>query len=327
MKRVTRKDVAQYSGVSETVVSYVINNNRYVDQTKKEKILKAIEELGYRPNPVARALKGKETKHLLFIVDDLHSEYFGSILSEMAKQTEADGYIISLCKDDGNGSFINRVICWNFDGIIIGSATIKPEDIQRLISSDMPVVLLSINKYPEFTGNYGLIFTGLEKGAEKIVEKLQEKGRTRIAYATSKSPQGLPVNKNDFRYIGYIKALKNSEPIVIDGFKTEEELKEKLIQVFNTFHFDALICRTDTIAAEALISLQSIDVKIPEAVSIIGFNNTRMTKYTNPPLSSVDMNRKEIAAQALNLISRLKNGEKGVLKIELGTEIIIRSSF
>ena len=71
MKSVTRKDIAREAGVSETIVSYVINDNRYVDAEKKKRVLAAVEKLGYRPSPIARALKGKTSNHVLFIADDI----------------------------------------------------------------------------------------------------------------------------------------------------------------------------------------------------------------------------------------------------------------
>ena len=91
-QRVTRRDVALRAGVSETVVSYVLNANRYVDSEKKERVLRAVRELGYFPSPVARALKGKDAHHVLFIVDDMISEYFGSIISEMEKLVAAKAF-------------------------------------------------------------------------------------------------------------------------------------------------------------------------------------------------------------------------------------------
>lgn len=65
-KPVTRKDVAQRAGVSETIVSYVLNNNRYVDKTKRERVMQAVKELNYHPNSIARALKGKNEPYCLY---------------------------------------------------------------------------------------------------------------------------------------------------------------------------------------------------------------------------------------------------------------------
>ena len=134
MKNVTRKDIAREAGVSETIVSYVINDNRYVDAQKKKRVLEAVEKLGYRPSPIARALKGKTSNHVLFIADDMMSEYFGIIIGEMEKRLSGKGYMISLSADKGDPSFVKKVLDWNFDGVIIGSRTMERKSIQSVIS-------------------------------------------------------------------------------------------------------------------------------------------------------------------------------------------------
>ena len=83
MRAPTRKDVAELAGVSETIVSYVINNNRYVSAEKRKRVLEAVETLHYRPNSIARALKGKGSSHILLIVDNVANEYFGSLIQEI----------------------------------------------------------------------------------------------------------------------------------------------------------------------------------------------------------------------------------------------------
>ena len=84
-ERVTRADVAKMAGVSETIVSYVINNNRYVAMEKRKRVEEAVRALNYRPNNIARALKGKHSNQILFIADHITNEYFASIVSEMDK--------------------------------------------------------------------------------------------------------------------------------------------------------------------------------------------------------------------------------------------------
>ena len=95
-ERVTRADVAELAGVSETIVSYVMNNNRYVAKDKRERVEEAVRLLNYRPNNVARALKGKPSNQILFIADHITNEYFASIVNEMDQYAYDAGYLISL---------------------------------------------------------------------------------------------------------------------------------------------------------------------------------------------------------------------------------------
>lgn len=321
MARVTRKDVAEKAGVTETIVSYVLNGNRYVDKDKKARVQAAIKELGYRPNPLASALKGKPSRHILFIADDLYSEYFGYIVGAMENIARQDGYIISLCSDNGDEGFVRRVLEWDFDCIVIGSATISNKDIQTLIDSKMPVVLLAINNYPVFEGNYGLINTGLRRGAEEVMKLFHSMGRQRIGYVDSFSTS----NPADFRYIGYKNSLEGKDEIIISAGSTEE-LHKVIKKTYDETHFDALICRSDSVAAEVMLTVKGLGLRIPQDVAVVGFNNSRLTRYTEPSLSSVKIDRDGIASSAMELLKRLRGGEVGVIQINLETELFVRNS-
>ena len=129
-ERVTRADVAKLAGVSETIVSYVINNNRYVARDKRKRVEEAVKELNYRPNNMARALKGKQSNQLLFIADHITNEYFSSIVSEMDKYAYDAGYLISLCANRNTPEFISQVISRQYDGIIVSSASFPRRGFQ-----------------------------------------------------------------------------------------------------------------------------------------------------------------------------------------------------
>ena len=323
MKSVTRKDIAREAGVSETIVSYVINDNRYVDAEKKKRVLAAVEKLGYRPSPIARALKGKTSNHVLFIADDMMSEYFGIIIGEMEKRLSGKGYMISLSADKGDPSFVKTVLDWNFDGVIVGSRTMDQRSIQTLISSSIPTVLLAINEYPVFEGRYGVIYTGLKGGAIDAVSAMKKIGRTKIVYIDSLSEKY--VLPTDYRYQGYCQVVQ--EPLVISGVPTQEALEIKVRDLYRKEHFDGILARTDSVALYAIRALKDLGVKVPDDVSVVGFNNSKMCEYTSPTLSSVRIRQDLIAESALNLMLELRNeGDVQVLRSELKTELIKRES-
>ena len=323
MKSVTRKDIAREAGVSETIVSYVINDNRYVDAEKKKRVLAAVEKLGYRPSPIARALKGKTSNHVLFIADDMMSEYFGIIIGEMEKRLSGKGYMISLSVDKGDPSFVKKVLYWNFDGVIVGSRTMDQRSIQTLISSSIPTVLLAINEYPVFEGRYGVIYTGLKGGAIDAVSAMKKIGRKKIVYIDSLSEKY--VLPTDYRYQGYCQVVQ--EPLVISGVPTQEALEIKVRDLYRKEHFDGILARTDSVALYAIRALKDLGVKVPDDVSVVGFNNSKMCEYTSPTLSSVRIRQDLIAESALNLMLELRNeGDVQVLRSELKTELIKRES-
>ena len=137
-ERVTRADVAALAGVSETIVSYVINNNRYVAKDKRERVEEAVRVLNYRPNNVARALKGKPSNQILFIADDITNEYFASIVNEMDQYAYDAGYLISLCGNRNTQEFVSQVISRQYDGIIVSSGSFPAEICGTVYQSRNP---------------------------------------------------------------------------------------------------------------------------------------------------------------------------------------------
>lgn len=331
LKRTTRADVAKEAGVSETIVSYVINGNRYVDEKKRRKVQKAVEKLNYRPSPMARALKGKNSNHILFIADDLTSEHFGKIISEMEKIAYKDGCFISLCSDRADDDFLNVVYNWSFDGVIIGSAAIPDSSVQLLIDSGVPVVLLEIRSYEGIHGTYGKINTGLYDGARRCVKLLQEKNRRHILYVDSLSPTGLGAGESDFRYRGYKDQMESAGlPVaVLDGCRTEEELTERFHGYFAAQEVDGLFCRTDAIACTVMRVLQDSGISIPRQVSVVGFNNSRMCRYVSPTLTTMEIRRDLIGQNAMQILKRLIEEKESVTEpifVQLETELVERES-
>ncbi len=126
----TRKDVAKLAGVSTTIVSYVVNNNRYVEKSKKEKVLKAIKKLNYKPNSIARAMKGKNSNHIAFIVDRINSGNFSQLIDKIDEYAYQRGALVSLLSNKNTDEFMRQVITRRFDGVIISSISFSEERIR-----------------------------------------------------------------------------------------------------------------------------------------------------------------------------------------------------
>ncbi len=315
MKKVTRADVAEKAGVSQTIVSYVLNNNRYVEQNKRERVLKAAKELGYKPSPLSRALKGKGSDHYLFIADDLMSEHFAIIISEMEALVKDKGMCISLCSDRNDTSLLS----WHFDGIIIASAHMEESRINEYIKLGSPTVILAMKNYTHLEGRYGIINSGLEKGSIEAVNHLIEKGRKNIIFIPSLNMDSF---ENDYRYIGYEKAVKNHNlPIKkIKSAYDEEELKTLLMHE----SFDAVFARTDSTAAITMQAIIESGKNIPKDVAVIGVNNTSLSRFLSPALTTVSIDRKAIAESILSLFKRLETEENPT--IMLNTRLIERQT-
>lgn len=337
IKRITRNDVAKKAGVSPTIVSYVVNNNRYVDSTKKDRVKKAMKELGYRPNSMARALKGKHSHLILFIVDDLIGEHFGKINKQMNAWANENDYFICLCESRNNDDFINQIFQSYFDGVIIGSYTLKHKYIQKIIDTNIPVVLLEMRKYSDLTGEFALINSGLYEGARTCCKALLDKKREHIVYIDSFTEDiEKEHTSDDFRYEGFVDELKKNKKYNENNFKLishckdEEELNDKLQSLIDSgFNIDALFGRTDSVALKGMFKMKAMGYKIPEDCSVIGVNNLNIANYSDPKLTSLDIDRAGIGNFATNILSKMFSGEEllpAEKHIVLKTTLINRES-
>ena len=325
-KAPTRKDVADLAGVSETVVSYVINNNRYVAKEKRERVLAAVEQLNYRPNNIALALKGKRTNHILFICDNISNEYFGKIVEEMARIAAESGYLISLMGSRNDDSFVSLVCSRVFDGIVISSTSFEEKYVLRLIDTGTPVVLLMNREYTKHVvGRAAQIYTGIHSGIKDCVQLLHDMGRQHIVYIDRVS------KKRHFSTNGFVTKMQEcgyriTKDNVIVGYETEDELYTALCQrIREGLQVDGIVGRNDALACVAMQALKDCGLRIPEDVAVVGFDNSRMSSYCTPRLSSVELNKLAIAKAIMNAFEDMNQGSAPPV-VRLSSHIVERES-
>ena len=331
-KPATRKDVARLAGVSETIVSYVLNNNRYVAKDKRERVLQAVKELQYRPNNIARALRGKRSGHILFIADNVADEHFGRIIREMEQLAYDRGYLISLTASRNDSEFVSQIVSRQVDGIVVSSVSLEKHYMLELLDSGVPVVLLMNREYPdEITNRAGCIYTGIQQGMENAVQLLYQRGRRSIVYVDRVSRHGHFSNGEDMRYKGFCDEMRRCglpvrEENILTGYSNEEALFEDLCSRLRSGPaIDGLVGRNDNLACLALSALQQGGKCVPEDVSVIGFNNSRIAACTQPGLTSVEIDRSEVARAILAMLDRMFIGQApGVVRID--TRIVFRGS-
>lgn len=311
----TRRDVAERAGVSVTIVSYVLNNNRYVAKEKRDRVLQAVKELHYRPNTVARALKGKKSNHILFIADNISNEHFGKIVEEMDRIAYDKGYLISLLADRNDAEFVSQVISRQVDGIIISSASFDEEYVQQLIDSGVPVVLLMSREYAGIDSRAGRIDTGLYEGMRECVEFLVRKGRRNLLYIDRISKHGRFSTMEDLRYRAFCEQMRESgleltNESIVTGRSTEQELFDLVCRKIKSgMPVDGIVGRNDNMACVAMRAALACGRRIPQDISVIGFDNSRMSAYVTPALTSMEIDRATVAAAIINMLDAMIRGE------------------
>ena len=330
-ERVTRADVAKLAGVSETIVSYVINNNRYVAKEKRVRVEEAISALNYRPNNVARALKGKHSNQILFIADQITNEYFSRIVSEMDKYAYEAGYLISLCANRNTPEFVSQVISRQYDGIIISSTSFPTEYVTELDNAGIPVVMFKHRRRQELPERVAVLASGLYTGARDCVSHLAETGRKNIIYIDRISRRGNRSTEDDLRLSGFMDEMKArgfevNEYSTVAGCHNEEELMKAVAKSLKDGpKVDGMFGRNDMVACIAMNAAMSLGYQVPKDLGVIGFDNSSISQFCSPRLTTMEMQREEISRTAIQMIMDMVDGRRPE-NAEFCTNLIVRES-
>ncbi len=327
----TRSDVAKLAGVSETIVSYVVNDNRYVDKQKRQRVLEAIKELNYQPNSIARAMKGKNSNQIVFIADGFQNGTFGELLRHLDTYAYEQNYLLSLCANRNEDGFIRQLISRRLDGIIISSIIFSENYIQQLIDVGIPVVLLQNRDYNNVKGA-GRILTGLYHGARDAVSYLyHEKGRRNILYIDRVSENNHFSTLEDYRFRGFVDEMEKLglpwKDCIITGCTSFDEVYAKIKNYMKENPVDALFARNDNMACLGLQAVLREGKKVPEDISVMGFDSSDVSRYITPSLTTMEVEKKEVAKTALQMIAKMKETkERNLEEVTFTTKLIERES-
>lgn len=328
-QNVTIYDVARESGVSMATVSRVLNGNSNVRQATKEKVLKVIDDLDYRPNAVARGLASKKTTTVGVIIPDVTDGYFSSLARGIDDIATMYKYNIILANSDDNpdkeASVLNTLLSKQVDGIIFMGNEINDDLRADFKRSDCPIVLAGSvdinNSVPSVNIDYA-------DAVKNETERLIKNGNSRIAFASGSMKQD--VNK-EYRLKGYVSALENNgikfdEKLVFETNGTYEEGYDLAERIIND-KITAAVATNDELAAGILNGMTDRGVSVPQDFELFTSNNTKLAKMMRPQLSSITQPLYDIGAVAMRLLTKIMNKEEIDNRyVVLGYEIVERDS-
>lgn len=327
----TIKDVAKIANVSVATVSRVINGSKPVSEEVKERVLKVIEEMSFKPNLMARGLAKKKSNMIGVIITDITNVYFGELVAAIEKTANFYNYSTILCSShiDENKEIENFNLLKEkgVDGIIF---TLHKKVQQRVLdfieNTDIPTI--SLDKYCKGTVS---ISVDNYKEMYHMTKYLISIGHRNIGYLGGDSAIDTTGN---LRYEGHRKALSeaniNLKPsMFVDGDFTIESgynACEKLL-MFND-QISAIVCVCDEMAFGAINCLIDKGLRVPEDISVTGFDDILLCKFTRPRLTTVHQPITEIGELATKtLIGNISKGKKKSEKlILLKGGLVIRDS-
>lgn len=327
MANITIKDVAKRANVSIGTVSNALNGTRYIKEETRQKVLDAIEDLHYVPNLNGRYLKSGLTKTLGFFTNSITGPYFCALIDSMCRQCEKKGYNLNIFVTKNSSVIMGNIMGKGLDGVIIfEDTTVKENEIKMFEQEDIKVIFL--DREVSEKGVSSVLFDSF-KGGYEATKHLINLGHKKIGFIESVDDVIDSLRRKE----GYKAALKEyglSENQVILQGAFEEEYTYNAVKSFIRFHSeqlpDAFVAGNDLSAIGCIKALQSDGYRVPEDISVIGFDDIDIAQYFKPSLTTV---RNPIARQGIlavdTLVSMIEEKEAGSVK-RLEGNLIIRES-
>ncbi len=317
-KSVTIKDVAKKAGVSSSTVSRVISKNPKISEETTKKVLECMEELGYHPNAIARSLVSRRTGSLGVIMpstskDALLNPFFPEALSGITKAASKAGFDIILSTNDTKEQELEVIKSYihgsKVDGILLLSSKVEDQCIEYLSKIDFPFAIIGSPWERSETINH--VDNDNYMAAYELTRYLTIQGRKRIAMIAGDC--SLVVTRK--RIEGYKKALEESnlsfeEDLLFIGSFDEKTGYEYASEINDSKPApDGVIVTDDLVAFAAVRLFKQLHYRIPEDIAVASFNNSILSRYSNPPITSVDVNAMTLGEKSVELL--LKAIEKG----------------
>jgi DNA-binding LacI/PurR family transcriptional regulator len=332
--RMNLKEIAEKADVSQATVSLVLNNRKGVGQKKRELVKSLLLDNGYKINSAVKPAKQnsirllKMKKHGKLV--DGNPGFVTGIIDSIEKECKKTGYnlIISNC-DIAHINDAAEIVNENpTDGLLIlGTELDNDDDLKFLSHTKTPVVIID-NFMP--MKNISCITMNNTEAIYSSVKHLLELGHSNIGFLANK----IPSNNCQDRFIGFKKSLRENghkvdDSIIYNVMPTTEGSYESIKELLqNGVKFpSALVANNDSIALGAMKAFKEYKIKIPDEISIIGFDNIPFSSISDPPLTTIDVPRIDIGIWAVRfLCDRIKYPKSAVTKMLVNTTLLVRSS-
>ncbi|GHB42977.1 transcriptional regulator [Pseudovibrio japonicus] len=327
----TIAQVALFAGVSTATVSRALNKPDVVDEKTKAKVREAVDALGYRPNQVARGLASRSSRTVGVVINRFDSAYYGQMMQGAEKGLRSVGYKTiaeSTCEHaDGERAAWNSLLDRQCEAIILHADALSDDELRELYKARRNTVLM--NRYhPDFADR--CVYLDNIKGGQLAGEYLLSKGHRSIATITGPSSY---YEARD-RLTGLRQSLANAgielDPALVEEGNFRDDMgftcMNRLIDSGKTL--SAVFCQSDEMAAGALDACRQRGVRVPEDISVLGFDGLDLAYHLTPKLTTVRQPLREIgeAAGLLAYAVATKSTDHSDIKRIFAAEVVERSS-
>ena len=334
-KAVTLKDVAAQVGITPAAASMALAGHARISEKTRAAVKQAADELGYVPSSAGRALRNQRANAVALIVPNSSAHVFGHLyfmhvltgMSTAANEHDAQVIVSTNAETPNEAIAYERVMrSRTADGAIVTSAAIDDFHVEGLVASGLPVAL--IGNFPHLAG---AVTVGIDDVAasERITEHLVEAhGRRRLLHVSGTLDHQTGIDRRD----GFLRVAERhglDDAVVLEGDLSEASGVAAITTALSDgeFHYDGIVFANDDMAVGGMRVLRQAGIRVPEDVSVVGFDDFGLARVTTPGISTVRVPAEEMSRLATERLFDLIDGRlTGPSHTELPVEIVLRES-
>lgn len=317
---ITIKDVAKHAGVSITTVSYALNNKGKISASTRKRVKASAEALNYHPNAYARILKKRKSHTIGVFIGNFGGSFYEEILEGIHDAVRITDYELIVCPGSQRiGMILNQR---QVDGAIIFDWRITDDALIKLAASNFPIIVLDRN----LTGDYLCpLLVDNKKGTREVFYHLYNQGVRRMIYVAG----SLASFDNTERMSAFLEeAAKNhlTIPVYQGDFQEETGYQIGRSIIESLCLPEAVFCANDQMAIGFIRAMKEKNLKAPDDIAIVGFDDIVIARYMQPTLSTVTSSRFHWGTSAASLLINFLNNGAAFQPIRISTQLIERES-
>jgi LacI family transcriptional regulator len=326
----TIKQVAARAGVSSATVSHVVNGTRFVSDPVQQRVRQAMEELSYRPNALARSLRKGTTRTFGLILPDSANPYFAELGLAIENVAFQQNYNIILCNTGASAErerlYFDLLLDKQVDGIIVDTQEKSPEQLQARLPGGFPIVQVDRDFSVDV---FDIVITDNLLGGYEATKHLLGLGHQRIGCI----PGSMQLSSGVHRLAGYKQALEEANIPVTKKLIAAGEFSvvsgraagQKLLSLPEPP--TAIFAGNDMMAIGLLRSAVDLQLKVPDDLAIIGFDDIELSSYLYPTLTTIAQSKADIAVKVIELLmARIENPNRPPQRALIPPTLIVRES-